>query len=51
MYDCFKGFAMFITKRNATERDIKDDENEIKQFLRDIVYKQRGDTKKIALTS
>ena len=28
-----------------TERDIKGDENKIKQFLRNIVYKQRWDTK------
>ena len=28
-----------------TERDIKGDENKIKQFLGDIGYKQRGDTK------
>ena len=36
---------MFITNKDVTERDIKDDENEIKQFLKDIRYNQRGDTK------
>ena len=36
---------MFITNKNVTERDIKGDENKIKQFLRDIGYKQRGDSK------
>ena len=44
-YDFSKGFALFITNKDATERDIKGDENKIKQFLRDIGYKQRGDTK------
>ena len=44
-YDFTKGFLMFITNKNVTERDIKGDENKIKQFLRDIGYKQRGDTK------
>ena len=43
VYDFSKGFALFIT--NVTERDIKGDENKIKQFLRDIGYKPRGDTK------
>ena len=36
---------MFITNKNVTERVIKCDENEINRFLRDIGYKQRGDTK------
>ena len=40
-----KGFLMFITNKNVTEGDIKSDENTIKHFLRDIGYKQRGDTK------
>ena len=44
-YDFFKGFALFINNKDVTERDIKGDENKIKQFLRDIGYKQRGDTK------
>ena len=44
-YDFTKGFFMFITNKNVTKRDIKGDENKIKQFLRDIGYKQRGDTK------
>ena len=44
-YDFTKGILMFITNKNVTERDIKCDENKIKQFLRDIGYKQRGDTK------
>ena len=43
--DFTKGFLMFINKKNVTERDIKCDENKIKRFLRDIGYKQRGDTK------
>ena len=40
-----KGFALFITNKDVTERDMKGDENKIKQFLRDIGYEQRGDTK------
>ena len=44
-HDFTKNFLMFITKKNVTEGDIKGDENKIKQFLRDIGYKQRGDTK------
>ena len=36
---------MFITNKDLTERDIKGSENKIKQFLKDIGYKQRGDTK------
>ena len=44
VYDFSKGFAMFITYKDVTGRDIKIDENKIKQFLRDIGYKQRGDT-------
>ena len=44
-YDFNKGFLMFITNKNVTERDIKGEENKIKRFLRDIGYKQRGDTK------
>ena len=44
-YDFTKGFLMFITNKNVTARDIKCDENKIKQFLRDIGYKQREDTK------
>ena len=43
--DFTKGFRMFITNKNVTERDIKRDEKKIKQFLRDIGYRQRGDTK------
>ena len=45
VYDFSKGFAMFITSKNMTERDIKSDEIKLKQFLKDIGYKQRGDTK------
>ena len=44
-YDFTKGFLMFTTTKNVTERDIKCDENKIKRFLRDIGYKQSGDTK------
>ena len=44
-YDFTKGFLMFITNKNVTERDIKGDENKIKRFLRDIGYKQIGDVK------
>ena len=36
---------MFITSKDVTERDIKGDEIKLKQFLKDIGYKQRGDTK------
>ena len=45
VYDFSKGFDLFITN-DVTERDIKCDENQIIQFLRDIGYKQRGDTKR-----
>ena len=45
VYYFSEGFLMFITNKNVTERDIKGDENKIKQFLKDIGYKQRGDTK------
>ena len=45
VYDFSKGFAIFITNIDVTERDIKGDESKIKQFLRDIGYKQRGVTK------
>ena len=45
VYDFSKGFALFITNKDVTERDIKGDEIKIKQILRDIGYKQRGDTK------
>ena len=45
VYDFSKGFAILITNRDLTERDIKGDEDKIKQFLRDIAYKQKGDTK------
>ena len=41
VYDFSKVFAIFITNKDATERDIKANENKIKQFLRDIGYKQR----------
>ena len=47
VYDFFEGFVIFIINKDLTERDIKGDENKIKQFLRDIGYKQRGDTKVI----
>ena len=46
-YDFSEGFALFITKKDVTERDIKGDEIKIKQFLEDIGYKQRGDIKSI----
>ena len=45
VYDFSKGFSIFITNKDLTERDITGDENKIKQFLRDIAYKQRGNTK------
>ena len=45
VYDFSKGFAMFITSKDVTERDIKGDEIKIKQFLKDIGYQQGGDTK------
>ena len=45
VYHFSKGFLMFITIKDVTERDMKEDENKIKQFLKDIGYKQRGDTK------
>ena len=45
VYDFSKGFLMFITNKDVAERDIKGDENKIKEFLKDIGYKQRGDTR------
>ena len=45
VYDFSKGFSIFITNKDITERDTKSDENKIKQFLKDIGYKQKGDTK------
>ena len=45
VYDLSKGFAIFIAKKDVTERDVKGDENKIKHFLGDIDYRQRGDTK------
>ena len=45
VYDFSKGFVIFITYKDVTKRDTKGDENEIKQFQRDIGYKQREDTK------
>ena len=45
VYDFSKGFSIFITNKGVTERDIKGDEIKIKQFLMDVGYKQRGDTK------
>ena len=45
VYDFSKGFAMFITSKYATERDINGDEDKIKPFLKDIGYEQRGNTK------
>ena len=44
VYDFSKGFLKFITNKRVTE-NIKGDEIKIKQFLKDIGYKQRGDTK------
>ena len=44
VYDFSKGFHMFITNKDVTEKDIKGDKK-VKQFLKDIGYKQRGDTK------
>ena len=32
VYDFYKGFSIFITKKDVTERDIRDDENKIKRF-------------------
>ena len=45
VYDFSKGFAMFINSKDVTEKDTEGDEDKIKQYLRDIGYKQRGDTK------
>ena len=47
VYDFSEGIAIFITNKDVTERDIKGNENKINHFLRDIGYKQRGDTKSI----
>ena len=40
VYNFSKGFAMFITSKEVTERDIKGDKDKIKLVLRDIGYKQ-----------
>ena len=45
VYYFSKGFAININNKHVTERDIKSDEDKIKQFLSDIGYKQRRDTK------
>ena len=45
VYDFHKRLLMFITKKDVTETDIKGNENKVNQFLKDIIYKQRGDTK------
>ena len=45
VYYFSKGFAIIITSKDVIERDIKGDEDKTKLFLRDIGYKQRGDTK------
>ena len=45
VYDFSKNFVLFITNKDVTERDMKGGENKVKQFLRNIDYKQRGDTK------
>ena len=37
VYDFSKGFALFITNKDVTEKDIKGDENKTKQFLRILV--------------
>ena len=36
-FDFSKGFLLFITNKDVTKRDIKGDENKIKQFLKDMV--------------
>ena len=41
VYDFSKGFFMYFTNKDVTERDIKGEENKIKQFLEDIGYKRR----------
>ena len=45
VYDFSKGCARFTTSKHVIERDIKGNEDKIKLFLKDIGYKQRGDTK------
>ena len=45
VYAFSKGFLMFITNKDVTEKVTKCDENKIKQFQNNIGYKQRGDTK------
>ena len=45
VYDFSKGFDLFITNKDVTERDIIGDENKIKKFLWDIGYKERADPK------
>ena len=45
IYDFSTGFAMFFTRKDITERDVRGVERKVEQILRDINYKQRGDTK------
>ena len=44
VYDFSKGLLVFFTNKDVHERDIKVDENKSKQILKNIDYKQRGDT-------
>ena len=45
IYNFSKGFPLFFTNKDVTEKDIKSVENKIIRFLRDIVYKRERDNK------
>ena len=40
-----KCFSIFVITRDVTEKDINDDKNKIKQFLGNIGYKRKADTR------
>ena len=46
VYDFSKGFTMFVTNKDVTQKDIRVEEMKIRLFLSDINYnRKRGDTK------
>ena len=46
VYDFFRGFTLFVTNKDLTEKDIRGEGNKIKLFLSDINYnRKRGDNK------
>ena len=46
VYDFFRGFTLYVTNKDVTEKDIRGEGNKIRLFLSDINYNRiRGDTK------